>query len=287
MGMRTIYLNGEYLPETEGKVSVFDRGFLFSDAVYEVVSVLGGRLVDFDRHVERLARSMAGLKMSNLIESEAVLAFCRELVSRNGLDEGVIYMQVTRGNPGDRDFSAPPADTAPTILAFTQAMELLDRPQAQNGISVVTLPDKRWQMAHIKTTQLLYASLMKMAAKEAGVDDAWMVRDGFVTEGTSQNAHIVTQDGVLVTHPLDDEALHGITQAALKELAAREGIAIDIRRFTVDEAKQAAEAMNSSASGFVMPVTRIDGVHIGDGKPGPITRKLREIYIEFARSSAV
>jgi D-alanine transaminase len=285
--MRTIYLNGEYLPESEAKVSIFDRGFLFSDAVYEVVSVLGGKLIDFDRHVERLARSMAGLKMQRPPERDAMLAVCRELIARNALDEGVVYVQVTRGNPGDRDFAAPPADTAPTIVAFTQAMALVDRPQANTGISVVTLPDKRWGMAHIKTTQLLYASLMKMAAKEAGADDAWMLRDGFVTEGTSQNAHIVTTDGVLVTHPLDDEALHGITQAALRELAAREGIAIEMRRFTADEAKCAAEAMNSAASAFIMPVTRIDGVQIGDGKPGPVTRKLREIYIEFARDTAI
>jgi D-alanine transaminase len=285
--MRTVYINGDYLPESEAKVSVFDRGFLFSDSVYEVVSVLGGKLIDFDRHVERLARSMAGLKMARPPERDAVLAVCRELVARNAVDEGTVYMQVTRGNPGDRDFAAPPADTVPTILAFTQAMALVDRPLVQTGLSVVTLPDKRWGMAQIKTTQLLYASLMKMAAKEAGADDAWMVRDGFITEGTSQNAHIVTAQGVLVTHPLDDEALHGITQAALKELAAREGVAIEVRRFTVQEAKDAAEAMNSSASGFVMPVTRIDGVQIGDGKPGPVTRKLRAIYIEFARDTAI
>jgi D-alanine transaminase len=285
--MRTIYLNGEYLPESEGKVSIFDRGFLFSDSVYEVVSVLGGKLVDFDRHVERLARSMSGLKMPPPPARDAILSFCRELVVRNALDEGVIYLQVTRGNPGDRDFAAPPADTVPTIMAFTQVMALVDRPEVERGLSVITLPDKRWGMAHIKTTQLLYASLMKMAAKEAGADDAWMVRDGFVTEGTSQNAHIVTTDGVLITHPLDDEALHGITQVALKELAAREGVAIEIRRFTADEAKQAVEAMNSAASAFIMPVVRIDDVPIGDGKPGPITRKLREIYIEFARETAI
>jgi D-alanine transaminase len=285
--MRTIYLNGEHLPESEGKISIFDRGFLFADAVYEVVSVLGGKLIDFDRHVERLARSMAGLKMAPPPPRDAMLEVFRELVARNALEEGVVYIQITRGNPGDRDFAAPPADTKPTIVAFTQAMALVDRPQAQTGISVVTMPDKRWGMASIKTTQLLYASLMKIAAKEAGADDAWMLRDGYITEGTSQNAHIVTKDGVLVTHPLDDDALHGITQAALKELAARDGVTIEVRCFTADEAKSAAEAMNSAASAFVMPVTCIDGVQIGDGTPGPITRKLREIYIEFVRDTAI
>jgi D-alanine transaminase len=285
--MRTIYLNGEYLPESEGKISIFDRGFLFSDGVYEVISVLGGKLIDFDRHVERLAKSMSGLQMAQVMERDALLTICRELIACNALDEGVVYLQVTRGNPGDRDFAAPPVDTAQTVIGFTQAMALLDRPQAATGLSVVTLPDKRWGLAHIKTTQLLYASLMKMAAKEAGADDAWLVRDGFVTEGTSQNAHILTSDGVLVTHPLDHEALHGITQMALRELAVREGIAMEVRRFTVEEARGAAEAMNSSASGFIMPVTHIDGAQIGDGKPGPITQKLRQIYIEFARDTAI
>jgi D-alanine transaminase len=285
--MRTVYLNGQYLPESEAQVSIFDRGFLFSDSVYEVVSVLGGKLVDFDRHVERLAKSMAGLKMAQVPTREMLLAMHRELVAQNGVEEGIVYMQVSRGNPGDRDFGAPPADTAPTIAAFTQHMALVDRPEAERGLSVVTLPDKRWGMAHIKTTQLLYASLMKMAAKEAGADDAWLVRDGFVTEGTSQNAHILTADGVLVTHPLDSEALHGITQVALKELAAREGVRIEERRFAVEEAKMAKEAMNSAASAFIMAITQIDGAPVGDGRVGPVARRLREIYVEFARQTSI
>jgi D-alanine transaminase len=284
--MRTIYLNGEYLPESEAKVSIFDRGFQFSDSIYEVVSVLDGKLIDFDRHVERLARSAVALKMAQVPSYDEVLAFCRELVAHNVLKEGLVYLQVTRGTPADRNFIAS-SSLAPTVTAFTQAMALLDRPEAETGISVITLPDKRWGMAHIKTTQLLYASLMKMEAAAAGADDAWLVRDGFVTEGTSQNAHIVTVDGILVTHPLDHEALHGITQVALKELAAREHVAIEIRRFTVEEARAAAEAMNSSASGFVMPVSRIDGVQIGNGRAGPVTRRLREIYVEFARDTAI
>jgi D-alanine transaminase len=285
--MRTIYLNGDYIPENEAKVSIFDRGFQFSDSIYEVISILDSKLVDFDRHVERLARSSAALKMAYVPNHDDVLDFCRELVACNAVHEGLVYMQVTRGTPADRSFMSPPSGTPPTIIAFTQAMALLDRPEAETGISVVTLPDKRWGMAHIKTTQLLYASLMKMEAAAAGADDAWLVRDGFLTEGTSQNAHILTHEGVLVTHPLDQEALHGITQVALKELASQEGITIEERRFTVEEAKAAAEAMNSSASGFIMPVTRIDGVQIGDGRAGPITRRLREIYVEFAKDSAI
>lgn len=285
--MRTVYLNGDYFPETQARISIFDRGFLFADAVYEVVSVLGGKLIDFDAHVARLHRSMAELRMTRLPSRETLLAVCRQLVERNALDEGMIYLEVTRGNPGDRDFLFPPADLSPTLVGFTQAASLIDRPQAETGLSVVTLPDRRWQMAHVKTTQLLYASLMKAEAKAQGADDAWLVRDGFITEGTSQNAHIVTRDGVLVTHPLDSSILHGITQATMLALAKQGVAAIETRAFSVAEARNAAEAMVTAASAFVLPVSRIDGVQIGDGKCGPVTQRLRETYIEFARSSAI
>jgi D-alanine transaminase len=248
---------------------------------------LDGRLVDFDAHVARLARSMAMLKMPAVPGRDDVLDMCRELVARNGLEEGVIYFEITRGNPGDRDFLFPASDTPPTLVAFTQKMALVDRPQAKTGLSVITLPDRRWGMAEAKTTQLLYASLMKSEARAQGADDAWLVREGFISEGTAQNAHIVTQEGVLLTHPLDHMILHGITQASLKLLAEREGVVIKERLFRVEEAKGAAEALVTSASGFAMPVTRIDGAAIGDGLPGPITKKLREIYIEFARNSAI
>ncbi|MGL5836921.1 MAG: D-amino-acid transaminase [Sphingorhabdus sp.] len=287
LSMRTVYLNGQYLPETQAKVSIFDRGFLFADAVYEVVSVIDGKLVDFEGHVARLHRSMSELKMPPPPSREVVLAMCRELVARNTLDEGLIYFEVTRGNPGDRDFLFPASDLEPTIVGFTQNMALLERPQAESGISVVTLPDRRWQMAHVKTTQLLYASLMKAEAKAQGADDAWLVRDGFITEGTSQNAHIVTADGVLITHPLDSKILHGITQASVLELARQSDVRVETRRFTVEEAKGATEAMVTSASAFVLPVSHIDGVQIGNGRCGSVTRALREIYVEFARRSAI
>lgn len=285
--MRTVFLNGQYLPEIDAQVSIFDRGFLFADSVYEVISVLDGKLVDFDAHVVRLHRSMAELKMGHAPDRETVLTVCRALVARNELVEGVVYLQITRGNPGDRDFLFPPTGTQPTIAAFTQGMALIDRLQATTGLSIVTLPDRRWGMATVKTTQLLYASLMKEEAKSQGADDAWLARDGFVTEGTSQNAHIVTREGVLVTHPLDSNILHGITQASVLELARQGAVKVETRAFTVDEARNAAEALVTAASAFVLPVSRIDGVQIGDGKAGPITLKLREIYIEFARQSAI
>jgi D-alanine transaminase len=282
--MRTIYLNGNYIPETEGKVSVFDRGFLFSDSVYEVVSVLDGRLVDFDGHVRRLARSLGELGIKDAPDAEAWLSICRDLVMRNAVEEGMIYWQVTRGAPVDRDFVFPPQDTAPTVLAFTQSRHLADTPAAKTGISVVTVPDLRWGRADIKTTQLLYASLMKNQAIARGADDAWMERGGVVTEGTAQNAHIITKDGVLATHPLNRDILHGITRAAVLPMVAQ---TIEERPFTVAEAEQAAEAFVSSASGFVMPVVKINGKVIGDGKPGSATIQLRKAYIEWARRTAI
>ncbi|MEP7350027.1 MAG: D-amino-acid transaminase [Sphingorhabdus sp.] len=282
--MRTIYLNGQYIPETEGKVSVFDRGFLFSDSVYEVVSVLDGKLVDFDGHVRRLARSLGELGIQGAPEADEWLTICRELVARNAVEEGMIYWQVTRGAPDDRDFAFPPIGTAPTILAFTQSRPLADNPVASTGIKVVTLPDLRWGRADIKTTQLLYASLMKNEAIAQGADDAWLVRDGMITEGTAQNAHIVTKDGVLVTHPLNREILHGITRAAVLPLVTRP---IEERAFSVEEAEKAAEAFVSSASGFVMPVVAINGKTISDGKPGPITKRLRAAYIDWARNTSI
>lgn len=282
--MRTIYLNGRYIPETEGKVSVFDRGFLFSDSVYEVVSVLDGKLVDFDGHVRRLARSLGELGITGAPDADAWLGICRDLVTRNAFDEGMIYWQVTRGAPADRDFVFPSVDTAPTVLAFTQSRPLVDNPSAKTGIKVVTMPDLRWGRADIKTTQLLYASLMKNAAIAVGADDAWMERDGVITEGTAQNAHIITQDGVLITHPLNRDILHGITRAAVLPLV---DFQIEERAFAVAEAEQAAEAFVSSASGFVMPVVRVNDAVIGDGLVGPVSAALRAAYIEWARKTAI
>lgn len=285
--MRTIYLNGSYMPENTATVSIFDRGMLFSDSVYEVVSVLDGKLVDFPGHVARLARSLDELGIKGSPDADAWLVICRELVSVNALEEGMIYWQVTRGAPTDRDFAFPPTDTTPTVIAFTQSKQLADSPLAERGAHIVTLPDLRWGRADIKTTQLLYASLMKNEALAQGADDAWLMRDGAITEGTAQNAHIVTKDGVLVTHPLNRDILHGITRAAVLPLAAGRQVRIEERSFTVEEALNATEAFTSSASGFVMPVVRINGAVIGEGVPGPITRALRAAYIQWARYTAL
>jgi D-alanine transaminase len=285
--MRIVYLNGNFIPENEAKISAFDRGFLFADAVYEVISVLGGRLIDFDGHMGRLDRSLDALSIKAAIARDEWLSIFRRLVSDNYLAEGLIYLQVTRGNPGDRSFFWPPEDTPPTVFAFTQALPLVETATSKSGISVITLPDLRWGRADIKTTQLLYASMMKMEAKASGADDAWLLRDGMISEGTSQNAHIITHDNVLVTHQLDRKILHGITRVSVLELAAQRSLRIEERAFSVAEAESAKEAFVSAASAFVLPVVKINGQQIGDGKPGVTTALLRQAYVEWARATAI
>jgi len=284
---RTVYVNGEYLPEEQAKVSVFDRGFLFADGVYEVTSVLDGKLVDFHGHAARLARSLKELDMAAPATTDELLAIHRELVRLNDVTEGMIYLQVTRGAPADRDFAFPdPAEVSPTLVLFTQAKGLIDTPSARTGVTVISIDDIRWGRRDIKTLQLLYASMGKMMAKAAGADDAWMVEDGLVTEGTSNNVYIVTGSKI-VTRPLGTEILHGITRKAVLTLAREAQMEVEERPFTIEEAKQADEAFYTSASAFVMPVVSIDGVSLGDGTPGPIARRLREIYIDESRKAAI
>ena len=284
---RTVYVNGAYLPEAEATVSIFDRGFLMADGVYEVTSVLDGKLIDFAGHAARLKRSLTELDMASPCDDDTLLNIHRELVRLNGIDEGMIYLQVTRGNPGDRDFAYPPADTKPTLVLFTQNKPgLADAPAAKTGWKVITLPDLRWGRRDIKTVQLLYPSMAKMAAKAAGVDDAWMVQDGHITEGTSNNAYIV-KGNTIITRPLSNDILHGITRVALLRLAAAAQMKIEERAFTLAEAQDADEAFITSASAFVMPVVEIDGAALSGGKVGPIAARMREIYLDEMRKTAV
>ena len=285
---RTVYVNGEYLPEAEATVSIFDRGFLMADGVYEVTSVLGGKLLDFDGHFARLERSLRELDMACPVTKDELLAIHRELVAQNGIDEGMVYLQVTRGNPGDRDFSFPdPATTPSTLVLFTQSKPgLADNPTAKTGIKVISIEDIRWGRRDIKTVQLLYPPMGKMMAKKAGCDDAWMVEDGFVTEGTSNNAYIV-KGGRIITRNLGTDILHGITRAAVLRMAAEAQMEIEERPFTVAEAQAADEAFFTSASAFVLPVVEIDGAAIGTGAPGPVAARLREIYLDESRKTAV
>ena len=283
---RTVYVNGEYLPEEEAKISVFDRGFLFADAVYEVTSVLGGKLIDFDGHAKRLERSLGELDMPMPMTRDALLEIHRRLARDNGIEDGLIYLQVTRG-AADRDFAYPARDTPQGVVLFTQSKPgLADAPQARTGIKVVTVPDERWGRRDIKTVQLLYPSMGKMAAKARGADDAWMVEDGAVTEGTSNNAYIV-KDGVIVTRHLGTEILHGITRAAVLRFAREAQMKVEERSFTIQEAQAADEAFITSASMFVMPVVEIDGEAVGNSTPGPVAARLREIYLEESRKAAV
>ncbi|MGZ2259259.1 D-amino-acid transaminase [Roseobacter sp. A03A-229] len=286
--MRTVYLNGEYMPENEASVSIFDRGFLMADGVYEVTSVLDGKLIDFDGHAVRLERSLRELDMKSPISKEDLLEVHRELVRANGIEEGMIYLQITRGAPGDRDFVFPdPETTEPTIVLFTQNKPgLADSPAAKKGMKVISIEDIRWGRRDIKTVQLLYPSMGKMMAKKAGADDAWMIEDGFVTEGTSNNAYIV-KGNKIITRALSNDILHGITRAAVLRFAQEAQMEVEERNFTIDEAKEADEAFITSASTFVMPVVEIDGVALGEGVPGRVAPRLREIYLEESLKAAV
>ena len=278
---RTVYVNGAFVPEEEAKVSVFDRGFLFADAVYEVTAVLDGKILEFEGHMVRLERSLEKLGMAMPMSGDAFLALHREMIEKNGLKEGGVYLQITRG-AADRDF-AYPKDTPQTLVLFTQAKELTGE---KKGIKVISVPDFRWGMRDVKTVQLLAASMNKMAAKKQGKDDGWMVEDGYVTEGTSNNAYIV-KGGKIVTRQLSSDILHGITRASVLKLAAEQGLEIEERPFTIAEAQTADEAFITAATTFVNPVIEIDGVELGGGVPGAVSVRLNEIYIEEARKNAI
>ncbi|WP_319774969.1 D-amino-acid transaminase [Breoghania sp.] len=284
--MRTVYVNGNYVPEDEATVSIFDRGFLFGDAIYEVTSVLDGKLIDFPGHTARLHRSLDALGMSFPMSDEDLLAVHRELVSRNAVTEGLVYLQISRG-AADRDFLFPAKDVPPTVVLFTQEKTLVENALAKRGQKVVTADDLRWRRCDIKTVQLLWASLVKNEAKARGADDVWMVLDGLVTEGSSNNAYIVQGDGTIVTRNISSDILAGITRTAVLKCAEELGVSVEERAFTVAEAQAAVEAFSTSATGFVNPVIEIDGVAIGDGKPGPVAQRLREIYIETSRAAAI
>jgi D-alanine transaminase len=286
--MRTVYVNGDYVPEDQARVSVFDRGFLMADGVYEVTSVLDGKILDFAGHTARLQRSLAELDMASPVTIDELLAIHRELVRLNDVTEGMVYLQITRGAPSDRDFVFPdPALTPSTLVLFTQSKPgLADSPTARKGIKVISIPDIRWGRRDIKTVQLLYPSMGKMMAKKAGADDAWMIEDGVVTEGTSNNAYIVKGNTIITRH-LGHEILAGITRAAVLRFAREAQMVVDERAFSIDEAKDADEAFITSATTFVMPVVEIDGKALGDGTPGKVARRLREIYLEEGRKAAI
>lgn len=280
---RTVYVNGAYVPEEEARISIFDRAFLFGDAVYEVSAVLGGRVVDFDAHLARLDRSLAEIALAAPMTHGGLRELHEELIAANELDEGIVYLQITRG-VADRDF-AYPTTAEPTVVAFTQSRLLIENPYVGVGVKVVTIPDIRWKRRDIKSTSMLGQCMGKEHAKLRGAYEAWMVEDGMVTEGTSSSAFIVDAEGIIRTQGLGSHILPGVTRRAILRLAQTDGVRVEERPFLVAEALAAREAFMTAASAFVLPVVEIDGTAIGDGRPGPIARQLRRLYIEEALAS--
>ena len=272
---RTVYVNGNYVKEQEALVSIFDRGFIFGDGVYEVVPVIKNKVVDKEYFIERLDRSLKEIAIPWPCSSKEYMKVMEKLVEKNSLQEGIVYSQVTRG-AAERDFQFPD-ETNPSFIAFTSIMDLLNNPNIKRGIGVVTTPDIRWKRRDIKTINLLGQVLAKQDAVLRNGDEGWMVEDGFVTEGVSSSAYIV-KNGVVITRPLSNSILPGIRRRTLLEIAEVENISLEERAFTVEEAKEADEAFISNATSMVLAVVSIDGARIKDGLPGPITKKLRKLY---------
>ena len=286
---RIVFLNGKYIKENEAKISIFDRGLLFADSVYEVTAVLDNKLIDFPAHIKRLDNSLKELEIKNNFTDKFLLNMHKELVNKNKFTnkEGLIYMQVSRGTI-ERDFLIKDNNIAPNIFAFTQEKNLTNINYKENGLEIITKKDLRWQRKDIKTTQLLYATLIKTEAHKLGADDAWLIdTDGFVNEGTSNNAYIIDKNNNIITRNLSNKLLPGITRKTIIEVAKKLKLSIEERPFTVKEALEANEAFISSASTLIAPVTKIDKNNIGKGQMGPITEILRETYIKISKNNSI
>lgn len=280
--MRTVWLNGEFIPESEARVSIFDRALLFGQGVYEVSPVLDGHFCNWPHHAARLARSKATTRIVDDTDWPSVLS---ELIARNNLVEGRVYLQITGGAPADRDFLSPVPNGPATRFAFTQEASLIANPVAERGLRVMLHPEGRWSIRSAKTTQLLYAVLAKEAAREANLDDAWFVEDGLITEQTSANAHIIDARGVLVSHPVDHGVLPGVTRICTLQIAREMGLEVEERPFTPAELFAAREAFVSAAGSLVLPVIEVDGKPIGNGKAGALTAEIRRRYIDLLRAA--
>jgi D-alanine transaminase len=280
------YVNGSFVPLSEAKVSILDRGFLFADGIYEVAAVLDGKLIDSASHLARLERSVGEIALALPETTARIQEIQKELIARNNLVNGMVYLEVTRGADSGRDFAFPKA-VKPTLVMFTSVKDIVNAASAKTGIGVITVPDIRWERRDIKSVALLAQVLAKQAAAEAGAGEAWMIEDGKVTEGGSSSAFILTQDDVLVTRQNSSAILPGCTRKAVVALAEERQLRVEERAFTVDEALAAKEAFITSATVFVQAVVTIDGKTVANGKPGPMTSRLREIYVDFARATAV
>jgi D-alanine transaminase len=283
---RIAYVNGRYVPHRDASVHVEDRGFQFADGVYEVCEVKGGRLVDERRHIERLQRSLAELRIRLPMSLKALSVVLHETICRNRVDWGIVYLQITRG-VARRDFAFPENDTPPSIVVTAKNLDpSRNEAIARDGMTVVTVPDNRWGRVDIKSVSLLPNVLAKQAARDQGAREAWLVDTrGFITEGASSNAWIVTADRKLVTRPADHAILRGITRTVVLDVLRAHGLMLDERPFTVAEAVAAQEAFVTSASQTVLPVVRIDGKPIGSGKPGPVATALRREFHRHAEFS--
>ncbi|MFG1463220.1 D-amino-acid transaminase [Xanthobacter sp. DSM 24535] len=284
---RIAYVNGRYLPHRDASVHVEDRGYQFADGVYEVCEVRGGKLIDERRHLDRLDRSLKELRIAAPMSRAALSLVLRETVRRNLVRDGLVYLQVTRG-VARRDHGFPAASVPPSLVVTSRSANFAKSDAvAAAGIKVISLPENRWDRVDIKTVGLLPNVLAKQAAREAGATEAWFVdANGFVTEGASTNAWIVTQDGALVTRPAEHGILRGITRTVVMEVAAAMQLRVEERPFTLAEAGSAKEAFISSASALVTPVILIDETAVGDGKVGPVARSLRAQFHKFAEASA-
>jgi D-alanine transaminase len=280
---RFAYVNGRYVRHADAAVHIEDRGYQFADGVYEVCEIRDGALIDERRHVDRLERSLAELRIKQPMSRAALGAVLREVVRRNDIVDGLVYLQVTRG-VAPRNHPFPAADTPPALVVTARsASRATADHHAEAGVAVITLPDNRWERVDIKTVSLLPNVLAKQAAKEAGVYEAWLYdKDGNVTEGSSTNAWIVTADGVLVTRPAEHGILRGITRTVLLEVAERQGVRVEERKFSLEEAKAAREAFITGATTIVTPVIRIDDRVIGNGAPGSIATALRREFHQLA-----
>ena len=285
---RTAYVNGRYLPHGQAVVHIEDRGFQFADAVYEVWSVFEGRLGDYAGHMRRLERSLGELKISPPMSEAALSRVLRETLRRNRVREGICYLQISRGT-ARRDHAFPGPEVAPSIVVTARSIDrAAEASKAERGVAVITTPEARWARCDIKTVGLLPNALAKQAARERGAAEAWFVDElGFVTEGASTNAWIVDADGVLRTRDTNANILRGVTRHQLVDLAREEGVEVSERPFSVDDVKAAREAFFTAASAFITPVVSIDAARIGDGRPGPISNRLRALYMEKARAEAI
>lgn len=277
---RIVYIHGDFVPEEEARIGLFDRGFLFGDAVYEVTAVIAGRMIDNDLHLARLERSLGELGIALPLPRAEIETLQAQLIARNGLTDGTVYLHVSRGE-ADRDFLYPQG-IVPKLVGFTQTKALTGTKAQREGIAVDLADDPRWHRRDIKTAMLLGQVMAKQAARARGFDDVWLVEAGLVTEGASATAHVITADGRILTRAASKTTLPGCTQRALARLCRAEGLRIEERAFTPEEAQDAAEAFQTSASSLVMPVVKIGGRMIGDGRPGPMTRRLQSLYLEAA-----